>query len=126
MGKRSNREAGDDARKETEGKEGSRKERERGEEGREKGKGGGRKERITRKLSCSVPWIPCNVAPFGPIIIPIFLLSTVMSLLTASTGPLTSDVVASDAAATGAAFAFTYGRIAAVTEEWSVLYRSGI
>ena len=85
---------------------------------RVQGRGRGREERITRKLAYNVPWIPCNVAPFGPIIIPIFLLSTVMSLLTASTGPLTSDVVASDAAATGAAFALTYVQIATVIEEW--------
>ena len=78
---------------------------------------GGGKERITRKLACNVPWIPCNVAPFGPIMIPIFLLSTVISLLTASTGPLISDEVASDAATTGAAFALTYAQIGTVIEE---------
>ena len=55
--------------------------------------------------------MPCNVAPFGPMIIPIFLLSTVISLLTASTGPPKSVVGVSDATTMGAAFALVYTQI---------------
>lgn len=52
--------------------------------------------------------MPCSVTPLGPIIIPIFLLSTEISFLTESTGPAFSAEDALSAEGTGgAAFALT-------------------
>jgi hypothetical protein len=58
-----------------------------------------------------VPWIPSRVTPFVPFTTPIFLLSTVISTFTESTGPVGSAAGSSLAAITGTiAFALTWWR----------------
>jgi hypothetical protein len=58
-----------------------------------------------------VPWIPSRVTPFVPFTTPIFLLSTVISTFTESTGPVGSAARSSLAATTGTtAFALTWWR----------------